>query len=295
MLQTHPADGAFAVAATLRHAGASRASGTRTGSGSAEQGSGNGSNTLTDSARLISLSGVPRCVTTCVETAASTAGCGSDVAVDCFRVLESGPRVPLLRRSPRLLRPTHPLFWYRRNQKCSDRPDRTFEFGVHICINDATDSAADAGATLANAATSAPRAHSQFKLPYLNASLRQSAQVHRSFLPHTHAYGFVRKSSHRPFKSLGGVELPASPLPRSTHPWELCEVPFSRRDLLEEKRKHKCNFELGEYLGYREPKREDSKDVSKHEVIRAHEAEIAALQRKLWEASRTDVVEQRRE
>ncbi|KAK7065100.1 flavonol synthase [Favolaschia claudopus] len=74
---------------------------------------------------------------------------------------------------------------------------------------------------------------------------------------------------------------------------------------LEEKQKHPCNFEIGDYFGYREPKRvigstgvkeniemlnipkytanDDYKDVPKHDLILAHEAEIAAFHRKLFD------------
>ncbi|KAJ6560736.1 hypothetical protein B0H10DRAFT_1845493 [Mycena sp. CBHHK59/15] len=73
---------------------------------------------------------------------------------------------------------------------------------------------------------------------------------------------------------------------------------------LEEKRKYPCDFSVGDYFGYREPKRtvgstgvkenvemlnipkytknEDYKDVPKHDLILAHEAEIAAFHRKLF-------------
>ncbi|KAF7351695.1 putative Flavonol synthase [Mycena sanguinolenta] len=73
---------------------------------------------------------------------------------------------------------------------------------------------------------------------------------------------------------------------------------------VEEKQKHSCNFAVGEYFGYREPKpigstgvkenhemlnipkytaNEDYKGVPKHDIVLAHEAEIAAFQRKLFD------------
>ncbi|KAJ7577023.1 gibberellin 2-oxidase [Mycena floridula] len=74
---------------------------------------------------------------------------------------------------------------------------------------------------------------------------------------------------------------------------------------LEEKKKYPCDFSVGDYFGYREPKRtigstgvkenmemlnipkytinEDYKDVPKHDLILAHEHEIAAFHRKLFD------------
>ncbi|KAF7351687.1 putative Flavonol synthase [Mycena sanguinolenta] len=73
---------------------------------------------------------------------------------------------------------------------------------------------------------------------------------------------------------------------------------------VEEKQKHPCNFAVGEYFGYREPKpigstgvkenhemlnipkytaNEDYNGVPKHDIVLAHEAEIAAFQRKLFD------------
>ncbi|KAF9263932.1 gibberellin 2-oxidase [Marasmius fiardii PR-910] len=74
---------------------------------------------------------------------------------------------------------------------------------------------------------------------------------------------------------------------------------------VEEKRKYPCDFSVGNYFGYREPKRtigdtnvkenmemlnvpkytinDDYKDVPKHDLIKAYEGEIAVFHRKLFE------------